>query len=84
LHDGTIILTTGGGTGNESVAITLPTSTGLEMEVTLGCHTASVAVLDSNYTEVVSFNNVMVMGNTGLCGSNGNTTTPWFDARLSE
>ncbi len=64
---GTGIEVTGGGTGRESIAITL--RTGLEMEITLGCQTASVSVLDANFTEVVSFNNIQVMGNTGLCES---------------
>jgi S-adenosylmethionine:tRNA ribosyltransferase-isomerase len=31
------------------------------------------AVLDSNYTEVVAFDNIRVMGNTGLCESLGST-----------
>ena len=64
---GIIVLTTGGGTGQESIAITLPSNTGLEMEITLDCQTATVSVLDSNFTEVVSFNNINVMGDTGLC-----------------
>ena len=66
---GTGIQVTGGGTGSEAIAITLPSGTGLEMEVTLGCQTASVTVLDSNFTEVVSFSHVQVMGETGLCDS---------------
>jgi len=70
---GTGIEVTGGGTGQESIFITLPAGTGLEMEVTLGCQTASVAVLDSNFAEVVSFSNIQVMGNTGLCQSSGIT-----------
>jgi len=80
---GTIVLTTGGGTGNESIAITLPGSTGLEMEITLGCQTASVSVLDVNYTEVVAFNNIAVMGSTGLCDSGRDSGTPWMGADLS-
>jgi len=70
---GTGIEIAGGGTGQESIFITLPAGTGLEMEVTLGCQTASVAVLDSNFAEVVSFSNIQVMGNTGLCQSSGIT-----------
>ncbi len=66
---GTGIEVAGGGTGLERITITLPSGTGLEMEVSLGCQTASVSVLDANYTEVISFNNVRVMGDTGLCGS---------------
>ena len=71
---GSIVLTTGGGTGQENIAITLPTNTGLEMEVTLDCQSASVSVLDSNYVEVVSFDNIVVMGDTGLCQSNSRKT----------
>jgi hypothetical protein len=66
---GTGIQVAGGGTGAEDITITLPAGTGLEMEVSLGCHSASVSVLDSTYAEVISFENVKVMGNTGLCGS---------------
>jgi len=66
---GTGIEVAGGGTGLERITITLPSGTGLEMEVSLGCQTASVSVFDANYTEVISFNNVRVMGDTGLCGS---------------
>jgi hypothetical protein len=48
------------------------------MEISLGCQTASVSVLDSNFTEVVSFENIKVMGNTGLCQSNG-AANPWYE-----
>ena len=75
---GTGIEVTGGGTGQDSIFINLPAGTGLEMEISLGCQTASVSVLDSNFAEVVSFNNIQVMGNTGLCESGGNIQ-PWFD-----
>ncbi len=74
---GTGIEVAGGGTGLESITITLPSGTGLEMEVTLGCQSASVSVLDTNFTEVIAFNNVRVMGDTGLCGSN-NFAAPGF------
>ena len=67
---GTGIEIAGGGTGNESVFLTLPDGTGLEMEITLGCKTASVSVLDSNYAEVVAFSDIPVMGDTGLCDAN--------------
>jgi len=77
---GTGIEVTGGGTGQESIFINLPAGTGLEMEISLGCHTASVSVLDSNFTEVVSFNNIQVMGNTGLCES-GSNIQPWFEEK---
>jgi hypothetical protein len=75
---GTGIEVTGGGTGIERIAITLPTFTGLEMEITLGCESASVSILDSNFTEVAHFNNIQVMGNTGLCQSNSRAIAPRF------
>ena len=71
---GIIVLTTGGGTGQESIAITLPSDTGLGMEINLGCQTATVSILDSNFTEVVSFDNIKVMGDTGLCQDAANDT----------
>ena len=75
---GIYVLTTGGGTGQESIAVTLPTNTGLEMEVTLGCQTATVSILDSNFNEVVAFNNIHVIGDTGLCETGSETTRPAF------
>jgi hypothetical protein len=45
----------------------LPSKTGLEMEIFLDCQSATVSVLDSNFTEVVTFSDVKVMGDTGLC-----------------
>ena len=70
---GNTIQIAGGGTGSESVFITLPMGIGLEMEIILGCNTATVSVLDStDYSEVVTFDNINVMGNTGLCRSDFN------------
>ena len=67
---GTGIEIAGGGTGVESVFLTLPAGTGLAMELVLGCDTATVSVLDStDYSEVVTFNNISVVGDTGLCQS---------------
>ena len=74
-------MTTGGGTGQEAVAITLPTNTGLEMEITLGCQTASVTVLDANYAEVVSFDNIPVMGDTGMCDDQSLGFEPIFGSK---
>jgi hypothetical protein len=71
---GTGIEVTGGGTGIERIAITLPSFTGLEMDVVLGCGTASISILDSNFVEVAFFNNVEVIGDTGLCQSNSSFT----------
>ena len=65
---GTGIEIAGVGTGIESVFITLPNGTGLELELILGCGTATVSVLDAqDYSEVVTFNNINVVGDTGLC-----------------
>ncbi len=78
---GTTIQIAGGGTGNENLFITLPNGTGLEIEVALGCNTATVSVLDSvDYSEIITFNKVRVMGNTGLCQSNDGE----FSFRLNE
>ncbi len=68
----------GGGTGSEAVFITLPKGIGLGVEVSLGCQKASVSVLDTNSVEVVTFNNVQIMGDTGLCDSGDNGFGPQF------
>jgi hypothetical protein len=68
---GSTILVTGGGTGTEAIAITLPAGTGMSMEVSLGCGAATVAIIDSNFTPIVEFSNVAVIGDTGLCGGAG-------------
>ena len=78
---GTGIEVTGGGTGVERIAITLPSYSGLEMDITLGCGTASVSILDNNFAEVASFKNVVVMGDTGLCQYAANDSRPKFNKR---
>jgi len=65
---GSQILIAGSGSGS-SIAITLPNGTGMAMEITMGCGSAKVAVNDSNSVEVVSFENVKVMGQSGFCGA---------------
>jgi hypothetical protein len=50
------------------------------MEITLGCQTASVSVIDANNVEVVSFENINVVGDTGLCQS-GNSGSG-FNSKL--
>jgi hypothetical protein len=65
---GSTILVTGGGTGTEAIAVTLPAGTGISMEVSLGCGAAAVSIIDSNFTPIVEFSNVSVIGDTGLCG----------------
>jgi hypothetical protein len=78
---GSTILVTGNGTGTEAIAITLPDGTGLAMNIALGCRSATVAVLDVNFAPVAMFNNVSVVGDTGLCSgaSGARVTRPGFD-----
>ena len=65
---GTGIQIAGGGTGIDNLLITLPEGTGLDMEIILGCDSATVSVLDSeDLSEIVTFSDVIVVGNTGLC-----------------
>jgi len=68
---GSSTLVVGGGTGSEAIAITLPRGTGMHMEITMGCSSATVSVLDSNSSVVTTFNDVPVIGNTGLCARGG-------------
>jgi hypothetical protein len=72
---GSSTLVVGGGTGTEAIAITLPGDEGLQMEISLSCDSATVHVLDSAGYEVVSFPNVKIKGDSGLCGS-GDTSQP--------
>jgi hypothetical protein len=78
---GSSILVTGGGTGTEAITINLPDGSGLGMEISLRCNSATVTVMDASYSPVVRFENVNVVGNTGLCGgdSGGLFTNPGFD-----
>jgi hypothetical protein len=70
---GSTILVTGTGTGTEAITITLPNGTGMNMEVSLGCDTASVSVIDDQSTTVVEFTDVPVIGHSSLCeDSNAN------------
>ncbi len=39
------------------------------MEVSLSCNSASVSVLDASYAEVVTFENVPVIGAASFCTS---------------
>jgi hypothetical protein len=65
---GSTILVTGTGTGSEAITITLPNGTGMKMEVSLGCASAAVSVMDNLSATVVAFTNVPVIGNSGICG----------------
>ena len=71
---GTGALVVGGGTGSESIT----TATNLQFEVILGCQTASVSVLDSNSAEIVSFQDIQIIGETGLCTENNSQFKPEF------
>jgi len=57
----------GAGTGSNPITITLPQGTGMAMEVSLACGYASVSVVDSDSIEIVSFENVRVIGSDD-CG----------------
>ena len=70
---GTGIEISGGGIGSENLLITLPAGIGLEMEIILGCDTATISVLDSaNLSEIATFYDIKVVGDTGLCQSDAN------------
>jgi hypothetical protein len=60
-------LVTGNGTGTEAIAITLPNGTGMNMEVSLGCETASISIVDDQFVPVVEFKNVPVIGKMANC-----------------
>ena len=64
---GSTILVTGTGTGTEAIAITLPAGTGMNMEISVGCNFANVAIVDSQSVPVVAFDNVAVIGSSGIC-----------------
>ena len=66
---GSTILVTGTGTGAEDISITLPNGTGMSMEVSLGCNSAGVTIVDQYSAPVVSFSNVQVFGYSGSCGT---------------
>ena len=66
---GSSIMVTGNGTGSESITVTLPQGTGMSMEVSIGCGTASVAVVDDQFAQVAFFDNVQLIGNNGFCTS---------------
>lgn len=65
---GNSTLVTGGGTGTHGIGVTAPEATGIAMEVSLGCQTASVTLLDASYSPLATFTSVPVIGDTGLCG----------------
>jgi len=80
---GSTFLVTGNGTGTKAISITLPDGTGMAMDISLGCRSANVTVLDASFAPVVAFENVNVIGDTGLCGEpmGGHMSDPGFDFR---
>lgn len=58
---------TGNGTGTDAISVTLPDGTGLAMEVSLGCGSADVTVLDSAFAPVATFSRVPIIGHEGFC-----------------
>ena len=58
---------TGTGTGTEAISITLPNGTGMSMEVSLGCNSAGVTIVDGYSVPIVSFNDVQISGSSGNC-----------------
>ena len=65
---GSTILVTGNGTGSEAITITLPNGTGMNMELSIGCGTAGVSIVDSQSVSVVAFSDVRVLGGSSFCG----------------
>jgi hypothetical protein len=66
----TSIMVAGSGTGADAIVITLPNGTAMQMEVSLGCNSASVSIVDAGFVEVVNFSNVPVFGASSFCSSN--------------
>jgi hypothetical protein len=64
---GSKILVTGTGTGTEALTVTLPNGTGMSMEVSLGCGTAEVSILDEQGVPIVTFDDVSIIGKAAVC-----------------
>ena len=82
---GSTVFVTGGGTGAEAIAITLPDGTGMAMEVSMGCGSAKVSIVDSLSVPIVTFNSVKVIGGAAFCGGDfggGFAGNPGKDFRL--
>ncbi len=54
----------------------------MQMEVALGCNSASVSILDSNFAEVVSFSNVPVFAASGFCSGGSQGYGDFFDRKM--
>lgn len=68
---GASIQVTGNGTGAEAIRITLPHGTGISMEVSLGCGSANVTIVDHMLAPIVAFDDVPVIGGGTECGFSG-------------
>jgi len=64
---GSSIQVTGNGTGGEAITITFPQGTGMVMEVSVGCGSAFVTVLDQSFVPIVEFSDVAVYGDARFC-----------------
>jgi hypothetical protein len=64
---GSSIQVTGNGTGGEAITITFPQGTGMIMEVSVGCGSALVTVLDQSFVPIVEFTDVAVYGDARFC-----------------
>jgi hypothetical protein len=45
----------------------------MSMEVSVGCGSASVAIVDANSVPIVEFNNIRVIGAASFCNPNRDT-----------
>jgi hypothetical protein len=54
----------------------------MQMEVALGCNSATVSVMDSNFSEIVSFDNVPVFGASGYCSGGSQGFGGYFDPKM--
>ena len=82
---GSQIFIAGSGSGAQAIAITLPDGTGMAMEVSMGCGSAKVSIVDSFSVPIVTFNSVKVIGGADFCGGGfggGFTQNPGGDFRL--
>jgi hypothetical protein len=82
---GSTVFVTGGGTGAQAIAITLPDGTGMAMEVSMGCGSAKVSIVDSFSVPIVTFNSVKVICGADFCGGGfggGFSLNPGGDFRL--
>ena len=68
---GSQIFIAGSGSGAQAIAITLPDGTGMAMEVSMGCGSAKVSIVDSFSVPIVTFSSVKVIGGAEFCRGGG-------------